>query len=137
VSSAGDTGSARTEADLLVKHLRFWGEALPALVDQQVLVDLTVIDATLGDRIRDTVQPQLPALHLRDAPGRTQGIGNYYRSAAFKIMICSDQGHESELGDGGFTTWTATLTANAKERCLISCVSAERLAQLATRDHQS
>jgi hypothetical protein len=137
VSSAGDTGSARTEADLLVKHLRFWGEAVPALVDQEVLVDLTVIDATLGDRIRDTVQPELPALHLRDAPERTQGIGNYYRSAAFKIMICSDHGHESELGDGGFTAWTATLTADAKERCLISCISSERLAQVASDDHRA
>jgi hypothetical protein len=137
VSSAGDIGSARTEADLLVRHLRFWGEAIPALVDQDVLIDLTVIDATVGDRIRDTVRPELPALHLRDAPGRTQGIGNYYRSAAFKIMICSDDGHESELGDGGFTAWTAALTANAKERCLISCVSSERLAQLGKQDHQT
>ena len=42
-----------------------------------------------------------------------------------------------ELGDGGFTGWTAALTADAKERCLISCVSSERLAQLATHDHQA
>jgi hypothetical protein len=137
VSSAADSGSARTEADLLVKHLRFWAEAVPALVDQEVLVELTVIDAALGERIRDTVQPELPALHLRDTPGRTQGIGNYYRSAAFKIMICSDDGHQTELGDGGFTAWTAALTANAKERCLISCVSSERLAQFTTHDHQT
>ena len=67
VSSARDTGFARTEAVLLIKHLRFWGEAVTALVDHEVMVDLTVIDdAALGERIRDTVQPQLPALHLRD-----------------------------------------------------------------------
>jgi hypothetical protein len=142
LSSARDTGSARTEADMLVKHLRFWGEAVSALVDHKVVVDLTVIDdAALGERIRDTVQPQLQApplqaLHLRDSPGRKQGIG-YYRSAAFKIILCSDDGTESELGDGGFTAWTATLTADAKERCLISCVSSERLAQLAKHDHQA
>jgi hypothetical protein len=137
VSSAADTGSARTEADLLIKHLRFWAEAVPALVDQEVLVDLTVIDAALGERIGDTLQPELPTLHLRDAPERTQGIGNYYKSAAFKIMICSDDGKQTELGDGGFTAWTAALTANAKERCLISCVSSERLAQVTTRDHRT
>ena len=98
------------------------------MVDHEVVVDLTVIDdAALSERIRDTVQPQLPGLHLRDAPRRTQGIG-YYRSAAFKIILCSDDGNESELGDGGFTAWTAALTADAKERCLISCVSSERLA---------
>ena len=137
VSSARDVGSARTEAELLVKHLRFWGEVVPTLVDYEMVVDLTVIDdAALGERIRDTVQPQLPGLHLRDAPRRTQGIG-YYRAAAFKIIFRSEDGNESELGDGGFTSWTAALTADAKERCLISCVSSERLAQLATHDHQA
>jgi hypothetical protein len=35
-----------------------------------------------------------------------------------------------ELGDGGFTGWTAALMANAKERCLISCIATERLTQL-------
>ena len=136
LSSARDTGSAGTEAELLVKHLRFWGEAVPPLVGDEVVVELTVIDdAALGERIRDTVQPQLPALHLRDAPRRTEGIG-YCRSAAFKIILCSD-GNESELGNGGFTAWTAALTAEAKERCLISCVSSERLAQLAKDDHRA
>lgn len=36
-----------------------------------------------------------------------------------------------EVGDGGFTDWTAQLLGDAKERCLISCVSTERLAALA------
>ena len=44
LSSARDTGSARTEADMLIKHLRFWGEAVPALINHEVVVDLTVID---------------------------------------------------------------------------------------------
>jgi hypothetical protein len=102
VSSARDTGSARTEAGMLVKHLRFWGEAVSAFVDHKVVVDLTGIDdAALSERIRDTVQPQLPTLHFRDSPGRTQGIG-YYRSVAFKIILCADR-HESGLGDGGFS----------------------------------
>jgi hypothetical protein len=35
-----------------------------------------------------------------------------------------------ELGDGGFTGWTAALMANAKERCLVSCIATERLTQL-------
>ncbi len=36
-----------------------------------------------------------------------------------------------ELGDGGFTTWTAQLMGNAKERSLVSCISIERLAVVA------
>ena len=34
----------------------------------------------------------------------------------------------SEVGDGGFTDWTAKLVANDKERLLISGLSSERLA---------
>ena len=65
---------------------------------------------------------------LHDAPERTQGIG-YYKSAAFKIIAENGTGN-IELGDGGFTDWTAALRADAKERCLISCFSTERLTQL-------
>jgi hypothetical protein len=38
---------------------------------------------------------------------------------------------ETDLGDGGLTTWTAQLTQDAKERCLFSCIATERLAALA------
>lgn len=130
VSSARDAGSARTEADLLVRHLRFWSAALADLLGPSgVRIDLTVIgDGTLTDRLADTVRPALPGVRLADAPGRTQGIG-YYRTAAFKIMV-DRAGTEVELGDGGFTDWTASLRADAKERCLISCLATERLTAL-------
>ena len=39
-----------------------------------------------------------------------------------------------EIGDGGFTDWTAQLNNDAKERCLTSCVSTERLAALTTQE---
>ncbi|HEV2371616.1 MAG TPA: hypothetical protein VGS19_05535 [Streptosporangiaceae bacterium] len=42
------------------------------------------------------------------------------------MRITADQG-ETELGDGGLTNWTAQLTHNAKERCLVSCIATERL----------
>ena len=130
MSSARDTGSARTEADLLVTHLRFW---------QRVLVDLlgpgwghfgyTVIGSpTMRDRIADTVRPRLPSVALEQDPERRQGIG-YYRTTAFKIMA-SDGEQGLEIGDGGFIDWTARLMADAKERGLISCVSTDRLLSL-------
>ena len=129
VSSARDTGSGRTEAELLVRHLRFWADVIGQLLGAQAgRVDLTTIDDSVRDRVADTVRPALAGVRLREAPERTQGIG-YYRSAAFKIMA---DGHaaEVELGDGGFTNWTAALMADAKERCLISCIATERLTQL-------
>ena len=61
-------------------------------------------------------------------PERSSGIG-YYRSAAFTLV--ADGGTaDVELGDGGFTGWTAALMADAKERCLISCMATERLTRL-------
>jgi hypothetical protein len=62
-----------------------------------------------------------------DKPGRTRGRGYY---AGFALRITTGPG-EADLGDGGLTTWTAQLTQNAKERCLVSCVATERLTALA------
>jgi hypothetical protein len=134
VSSARDSGAGRTEARLLVLHLRFWAEATVALLGAQVgRIDLTLIDdVPIRERVDDTVRPALTGVRLADAPERTQGIG-YYRSAAFKIMADRDTA-EIELGDGGFTGWTASLMADAKERCLVSCISTERLTQLMDGD---
>jgi hypothetical protein len=62
-------------------------------------------------------------------PGRftvtyTEGAP-YYAGLRFKIMAATADGPQ-EIGDGGLTDWTARLRADAKERCLISCVSTER-----------
>jgi hypothetical protein len=133
VSSARDSGTARTEAQLLIMHLGFW---------QQVLNDLlgpawgrfayTLIDSqSVGRRLIDKVQSALPNLPLTEYPERTQGIG-YYRTAAFKIMAHADD-DEFEIGDGGFVGWTAELIPDAKERCLITCVGLDRLAGLVPR----
>jgi hypothetical protein len=36
----------------------------------------------------------------------------------------------AEIGDGGFTDWTARLMANQKERLLISGLSTDRMAAI-------
>jgi hypothetical protein len=53
----------------------------------------------------------------------------YYAGLRFKIMAQTPD-DPLDIGDGGLTDWTAQLAANAKERCLISCVSTERLLAL-------
>jgi hypothetical protein len=127
VSSARDRGSARTEAALLITHLDLWRKVLDdAVGPEQWLFGWTVIDSQpMRERLNDEVRPALGEKSLVEDPGRTQAIG-YYRTAAFKIMIKSERGLE-EIGDGGFTDWTAQLVPDAKERCLISCVSTDRL----------
>ncbi len=131
VSSARDSGSGRTEAELLVQQLGYWAAIAAKLLHHRATtIELTVIgEGPIRDRLDDTVRPRLAGVSLHDAPDRTQGIG-YYRSAAFKIMVASGT-EKIELGDGGFTDWTAALTSDAKERCLISCISTERLTRLA------
>ncbi len=69
-----------------------------------------LLDATLGA--------------ARWSTGYTSGTP-YYAGQRFKILAETATGQQ-EIGDGGLTDWTATLRADAKERCLISCVSTER-----------
>jgi hypothetical protein len=59
---------------------------------------------------------------------RQAGRG-YYRDLCFKVNAYS-YGEPREVGDGGFTDWTARLTANQKERLLISGLSTDRLAAI-------
>jgi hypothetical protein len=59
---------------------------------------------------------------------RQAGRG-YYRHLCFKVMAHAG-GEPAEIGDGGFTDWTARLTASAKERLLICGLSTDRLATL-------
>lgn len=132
VSSARDRGSGAAESAMVVRHLAYWHDVLEALVPhRQPCIELTVLDdPVMAERLADTVRPALggrTAL-LADRPDRTRGRG-YYTSFALRITADQDQ---IELGDGGFTTWTAQLTNDAKERCLVSCIATERLTMLAT-----
>jgi hypothetical protein len=45
-----------------------------------------------------------------------------------RIDLTTATGATANLGDGGLTDWTARLLGDAKERCLTSCISVERLA---------
>lgn len=132
VSSARDRGSARTEADLLIIHLAYWRAVLEALLpDREVEIAYSVFDnPALEQRVLDTVLPGVESDHpagsvqLVADPGRTRARG-YYTSGA--ILITAG---DTEVGDGGFTNWTAQLLTDNKERCLTSCLSPEGLLML-------
>ncbi|MEV7229278.1 hypothetical protein AB0M79_19970 [Polymorphospora sp. NPDC051019] len=132
VSSARDTGSGRTEARLLVRHLSYWQRVLDALPATPRLRYTVLDDPVVAERVADTVVPALATgggVALVEEPGRERGRG-YYVAAALRLTA-GDGSEAVELGDGGFTGWTALLTGDAKERCLVSCLSTERLAALA------
>ena len=136
VSSARDRGSATTEAALLTAHLRFWAGALADLLpDRRSTISYTVFGfPPLKERMDDTVLPALAplpaAVTVAEDPARQRARG-YYERGALRIDVEADA-RQQEIGDGGFTDWTARLRGDAKERCLISCVSTERLTALAT-----
>jgi hypothetical protein len=117
VSSTRDSGSGRAEAEMLLDHLGFWADVLGEKAD---LSFTTITPTAVRERIEDTVRPGLKA-EFREDLARTQGL-NYYSNTTLGIGLGS-----AELGDGGFTRWTADLLGDAKERCLISCASTERL----------
>jgi len=144
VSSARDQGSGTTEAAMLTAHLRFWSRALSDLLPgRPVAVEFTVFGfPPLDDRMRDTVLPALRPLPERvtiaEDPARERARG-YYERGAIRIDVAGDtetvdtdavDTDAVEVGDGGFTSWTAKLLGDAKERCFISCASTERLAAL-------
>ncbi|MEV6416285.1 hypothetical protein [Kribbella sp. NPDC051718] len=117
VSSARDTGSGRIEGEMLVDHLRYWHGVLG---DEAQLTFTTFERTAVRERIDDTVRPALKVEFAEDSQ-REKG-SNYYAGTALGIALPG-----ADLGDGGFTPWTAQLLGDAKERCLISCVSTERL----------
>ncbi|WP_433268953.1 hypothetical protein ACQPWR_10720 [Micromonospora vinacea] len=127
VSSARDTGSGGTQARLLVRHLTYWrtvlAELAPAAAPQ--LHVTTFDDRVVRERLTDTVRPALAGdgVPLVDEPERSRGRG-YYTGCALRITV---RGGSLEIGDGGLTDWTARLSGDAKERCLVSCLATERL----------
>jgi hypothetical protein len=134
VSSARDRGSGRTSADLLTLHVRTWRDVLDDAVPphRQAVIEISAWNAVVAERVADRVRPALGShdrVALVDAPDRTRARG-YYTDLALRIEVTGPDG-PVEVGDGGLTGWTAALTENRKELCLVSCISTERLLAVA------
>ena len=70
-----------------------------------------------------------PTVSVAADPGRTSGRG-YYRDVCFKVVARPGR-EEVEIGDGGFTDWTAQLTGDRKRRLLVAGLGLDRIAALA------
>ena len=132
VTAGRDIGGGEFERTALTGQLRFAirgvafaGEIAP----EDVQIALTPL-SDQGERIVAAVSEDLAAVtqaELVTDRERPSGRG-YYRDVCFKVNV--RVGRAGEIGDGGFTDWTARLTANAKERLLICGLSIDRLAAL-------
>jgi hypothetical protein len=135
VTAGRDQGSRRFELAALDEQLRFAVDALRAAGVRRVQVALTPL-SDAGERIAAATAEALgaaaPSADVVMDHERAGGRG-YYRDLCFKVNALMDgagDGAPEEIGDGGFTDWTAQLLADGKERLLITGYGVDRLAFL-------
>jgi hypothetical protein len=145
VTAGRDTGSQDFERQHLAEHLTAAAEGLAALGLSAVRVAITCLDQPSRE-ILASVRAALAwsrGIEVVEAPDRESGRV-YYRGLCFKVFArpsreggspggAGSDGPEPEyleVGDGGFTDWTAKLLGNRKERLLISGYGLDRLAIL-------
>jgi len=131
ITAGRDEGSRRFEQAALTGQLRFAVAGLAAADLPRVQVALTPLSEA-GRQIAETVAAELAAAPADIVTDRDRVAGRgYYRDVCFKVNALVD-GVPTEIGDGGFTDWTAKLLASKKERLLISGYGLDRLAALIT-----
>lgn len=138
VTAGRDTGSHEFERTHLIEHLKFAVTGLRAARAAQIKIAITRLDDAAAGLL-GAVEDEFSAgagVHVADAPERESGRA-YYRCLCFKIYVrfADPEGAPSEpfeIGDGGFTDWTAKLLGNRKERLLISGHGLDRLAIMTT-----
>ena len=129
VTAGRDEGGQRFECSAVAEQVTVAVSALAAAGLRGTQVAFTPL-SDAGRRVAESVAGVLASLpaEIVEDPHRRAGRG-YYRDLCFKINVRAD-GELVELGDGGFTDWTQQLTANNKERLLISGIGVDRLAAL-------
>lgn len=127
VTAGRDEGSLRFETAALAEHLRFAVDGLRAVGLRAVVLALTPL-SDAGERLAAAAREDFAGTGVSiEAVPAGAGRQAYYRHLCFKVHAVTD-GVTTEIGDGGFTDWTARLTGNGKERLLISGYGTDRLA---------
>jgi hypothetical protein len=112
---------------MLSDHMGYWSTVLAECIPERTTrLTITRFEADpVGERVLAEAGTGVP---IEEDPERTHGRG-YYAGIAIGIRAHDGQ-DEIDLGDGGITTWTASLLGDGKERSAVSCLSVERLAAL-------
>ena len=135
LATAGrDDGGHRFEREAVAEHVRAVTTGLAAAgfdAIQLALTPLTPAGRTIASAVGELLAAApLPALPLDVVIDDEREAGRgYYRELCFKVNV-RDGAEWAEVGDGGFTDWTARLTASSKERLLISGIGIDRVATL-------
>lgn len=128
VTAGRDTGGRGFERDAVTEHLGFAAAGLRRLGASRIRFELTCLDPALSEvtAAAAAALAGAEAVEVADAPQRRSGRG-YYTGLCFKVQAAFG-GPELEVGDGGFTDWTAQLLGSRKERLLISGYGIDRIA---------
>ena len=125
VTAGRDTGSLEFERSALAGQLEIAIRGVTAVTARDVRSRITA-----GRTEVSGSPPRCRRTSVTWSSTRAEPAGGYYRDLCFKVNAYAD-GEPWEVGDGGFTDWTARLTANQKERLLILGLSTDRLAAFA------
>jgi hypothetical protein len=125
----GDLGFERTT---LVETLGALTAMLAAAGVGPVEIRVTSLrDAFTEALVADARDALGDAVAVVADPDRPSGRG-YYRDLCFKVVVGAGP-DEVEVGDGGFTDWTARLAGDRKRRTLVAGLGVDRIAARATR----
>jgi hypothetical protein len=128
VTAGRDTGGHAFERDAVTAHLGSAAAGLRRLGASRIRLELTCLDPAMSEvtAVAAAALAAAEAVEVADAPQRRSGRG-YYTGLCFKVHVAFG-GPELEVGDGGFTDWTAQLLGSRKERLLISGYGLDRIA---------
>ncbi|GAA3531932.1 hypothetical protein GCM10022222_13920 [Amycolatopsis ultiminotia] len=127
VTAGRDRGGLAFERTHLLEHARFLTAAVRAAGAHTAGLLVTALDPKFAG-FADELRAELPENAVHEHPDRAIGR-DYYEGLCFTVTADFGAG-PAEVGDGGFTRWTARLLGNAKERQLISGVGVDRIAVL-------
>ena len=136
LATAGrDDGGHRFEREAVAEHVRGLAAGLAAAGLGPAQLACTPLSEA-GETLAAALPAAFAGSQLDIVTDRQRQAGRgYYRDLCFKLNVRAGPGW-AEVGDGGFTDWTARLTASAKERLLISGVGIDRVVALAS-DNQA
>lgn len=123
VTAGRDRGSLTFERASATEHVRTMVDGVRACGGFDIEVD--VIDATPTGAIREAIEESVAGL-ARVVEVDSE-LGEYYHTARFGVsgMFGDDR---LDIGDGGFTAWTAAMLSDRKERLCISGLGIDRIA---------
>lgn len=130
LATAGrDDGGHRFGRETVAEHARSLAAGLAAAGLGPAQLACTPLSAA-GEAVAAALPAALAGSPVQVVTDRQRQAGRgYYRDLCFKLNVRAGPAW-AEIGDGGFTDWTARLTASARERLLISGVGIDRIVAL-------